>query len=167
MNIKKIEVNGHYVWVDKDAEIKEGDWYITFTNGSIMGEPRKCEDSSYIFSYCAKIIAASPELNPEGVPTYVEWLGTQRAIERRWDPKSLETRRVANEIIEGVKFGYQAAEKELSESKWNEGYKTAIEVINTLPTWDDVRKAIEMAREGYSSIHTEEEIIEQLKQSKQ
>lgn len=23
MNIEKIRVNGHYVWVDKDAEIKE------------------------------------------------------------------------------------------------------------------------------------------------
>lgn len=29
----------------------------------------------------------------------------QRAVDRNWNPNSLETRRVGNEIIEAVKFG--------------------------------------------------------------
>lgn len=46
--------NTHYVICD-NSEIKEGDWYLTFVNDAIIGEPRKCEDDSYNFSKCKKI----------------------------------------------------------------------------------------------------------------
>jgi hypothetical protein len=175
MNIEKIEINGHYVWVDKDAEIKEGDY--VYVNCSEIKVTEICQVSGYYneqflfkhnsqihMDYCKKIIAASPELKLEGVPTYVEWLAEENMKQYDWV-----------EDIDGrgcfIK-GYQTAEKEL-------------------PTWDDVRKAIELARlikedgsvedsftaedisgctevctYGWSFKHSEKEIIEQLKQSK-
>ena len=42
-----------------DEEIKEGDWYLTFQNDKLIGGPRKCEDSSYSFIYCKKIIVTT------------------------------------------------------------------------------------------------------------
>lgn len=58
MNIEKIEVNPRqYVWVDKDAEIKEGDFVLSklFV---IVKFGKKYTKSLY-----KKIIEASPELN--------------------------------------------------------------------------------------------------------
>jgi hypothetical protein len=161
MNIEKIEIKGHYVWVDKDAEIKEGDWMIRPNENPILVTSDFWWDFGVKYH---KIIAASPELNLEGVPTYVEWLAEENMKQYDWV-----------EDIDGrgcfIK-GYQTAEKEL-------------------PTWDDVRKAIELARlikedgsvedsftaedisgctevctYGWSFKHSEKEIIEQLKQSK-
>jgi len=47
----------NYLLVVDDSEIKEGDWYLTFTNNEVMGEPRKCEDTNWNFTHCKKIIA--------------------------------------------------------------------------------------------------------------
>jgi len=53
----------------------------------------------------------------------VEKLGRDRAIERRWNPDSMETRRVANEIIEAVKYGYKAAQsKKYSEEDMRKAF---------------------------------------------
>jgi hypothetical protein len=144
MSIEKIEINGHYVWVDKDAEIKEntntinqglnGDW---FWNSKYDAIARIGDITRFDF----KIIAASPELGLEGIPTYVEWLAKEEV--GWWDK---------NDDQDAMNFikGYQTAEKELY-------------------TEDDVRKAIEMAQKtNWRDRHTysEKEIIEQVKQEK-
>ena len=60
---KLIKINtDHYVVVD-DSEIKEGDWYLTFQNNEVIGEPRKCEDSSYSFIHCKKITHSTQPLD--------------------------------------------------------------------------------------------------------
>ena len=60
MKMKKLSED-HYIVVD-DSEIKEGDWYLTFQNNEVIGEPRKCEDSSYNFIYCRKITHSTQPL---------------------------------------------------------------------------------------------------------
>ena len=62
---KLIKLNDqHYIIVD-DSEIKVGDWYLTFMNNKIIGEPRKCSDDSYNFSNCKKITHST---QPLGTP---------------------------------------------------------------------------------------------------
>lgn len=51
----------HYVICD-DSEIKQGDWYVTFMNNEVIGEPRKCEDSFYSFNNCKKITHSNQPL---------------------------------------------------------------------------------------------------------
>jgi hypothetical protein len=51
----------HYIVVD-DSEIKEGEWYLTFMNNEVAGEPRRCEDSSYSFGNCKKITHSTQPL---------------------------------------------------------------------------------------------------------
>ena len=59
---KLIKLNDqHYIIVD-DSEIKVGDWYLTFMNNKIIGEPRKCSDDSYNFSNCKKITHSTQPL---------------------------------------------------------------------------------------------------------
>ena len=54
----------------------------------------------------------------------LEEVAFQRAVERRWHPNSLDTRRVGNEIIEAVKFGAKwQQEQGLS---YSEGYNDAM-----------------------------------------
>jgi hypothetical protein len=53
--------DNHYIVVD-DSEIKEGEWYLTFMNNEIVGEPRRCEDSSYSFGNCKKITHSTQPL---------------------------------------------------------------------------------------------------------
>lgn len=55
----------------------------------------------------------------------VEELGKNRAIERKWNPNSLETKRVANEIIQAVKFGYEAHQSITNKRFSLEDMKTA------------------------------------------
>jgi hypothetical protein len=50
-----------YIVVD-DSPIKEGEWYLTFMNNEIAGEPRRCEDSSYSFGNCKKITHSTQPL---------------------------------------------------------------------------------------------------------
>lgn len=56
-----LQINCQHLYFLSDEKIKEGDWYLTFQNGSVIGEPRKCEDSSYDFTNCKKIIATTDE----------------------------------------------------------------------------------------------------------
>lgn len=48
-----------HLYILSDEEIKEGDWYLTFQNNEVIGGARKCEDSSYNFTNCKKIIATT------------------------------------------------------------------------------------------------------------
>jgi hypothetical protein len=63
MTLIKINDN-HYIVVD-DSEIEEGDWYLTFLNRKVIGEPRKCEDDSYSFDNCKRIIYSTDINNNE------------------------------------------------------------------------------------------------------
>lgn len=146
MDIEKIEIKpNQYVWVDKDAEIKEG--YTIDDKNNIVKVDKKfifnCDHEFKIYWY--KIIAASPELNLKGVPTYIEWLAL-KDFKNVDDGFTSFTDRTAGFIS---------------------GYQTAIE---ELPTWNDVKKAIEMARsydlKNVLSYNNSEEIINQLKQQK-
>ena len=49
------------IYITSDEEIKEGDWYLTFTNNEVMGQPRKCEDTNWNFSHCKKIILTTDQ----------------------------------------------------------------------------------------------------------
>lgn len=75
MNIEKIEINGHYVWVDVNAEIKEGDWIIRPNENPILVIDKFWWDFGVKYD---KIIAASPELNLEGVKSFEEYLGMSK-----------------------------------------------------------------------------------------
>ena len=150
MNIEKIAVNGHYVWVDKDAEIKEGDMcYLIPTSlfGGGIGKVNKnvIEDNGKNGMIFNKIIAADAGLELDGVPTYVEFLSNEYN-KTFFDYDETDTKPNYDFIS-----GYKAAEKEL-------------------PTWADVRKAIQLARvlenQGSMFKYSEAEIIEKLKQSK-
>ena len=204
MNIEKISVDGHYVWVDNEIQPKNYDYQYSKEYGI-----QKCSSPSmniYGVHY-RKIIAASPELKLTDVPTYVKWLA------RREFP--YDGTQESGYLAGGYIIGYQAAKKELldvddmkelivsqqltiqslqkrvgdlqdSNDKRQEWLTKAKreagvedrksfddvwkEMLNR-PTWDDIRKAIEMSRDidyndtnDYS--YTEEEIIEQLKSEK-
>jgi len=143
MNIKKITINGHYVWVDRDAKIKEGDlliydkkcirnWDNTFNKPGM--------DWNVLNTY--KIIAVSPELNLEGVPSYVEYLAEHSSEVQ----EATYTTQHKITYKHGFIDGYRRSEKELF-------------------TEDDVKTAIELAKKDYLR-YTEEQIIEHLKELK-
>ena len=115
MNIEKITVDGGYVWVDKDAEIKEGDWVC----GGLGGNDIK-KYGKYFADDWYKIIASSISL--EGVPTYVEWLSEQFLIDVGFKiHKDLER---DGWLKIGFIKGYQTAEKELSDKLLTKNHKT-------------------------------------------
>lgn len=186
-NIEKIEVKpNQYVWVDKDAEVEKGDlcYDPTTDNGVYSTVLRTAPDSYWNKQKLPKIIAASPELNLEEVPSYVEWLANKEYPVIQLSMGCFDDHN--EELREAFIEGYQTAEKELQteqrvkdlEKRLYDCSKTNADLIgkiNELPTWEDVRKAIEMSRnfikitmeDGYDEyLHTEEEIIEQLKQEK-
>jgi len=110
---------------------------------------------------CHKIIAYLP-LNSNvlgGVPLLpkfedvVEKLGRERAIERRWHPDRMETKRVANEIIQAVKFGYRAATKVYTEEDMRTAIERARDEIGDSPydleykfSSDDIIKSFESSK---------------------
>jgi hypothetical protein len=70
-------INQH-IYITSDEEIKEGDWYLTFTNNEVMGQPRKCEDTNWNFSHCKKIILTTDQdLIKDGIQSiddeFLEW----------------------------------------------------------------------------------------------
>lgn len=111
-NIEKKQVNGHYVWVDKDVETMTNT-PIGYCYNSLKSES-DWEDKDivlhqgtmpiYHFRGLQKIIAASPELNLEGVPSYVEWLAWKDEGRKCLDAEFLRAKFIK---------GYQTAEKEL------------------------------------------------------
>jgi len=50
----------------------------------------------------------------------LEEVAFQRAVERRWHPNSLDTRRVGNEIIEAVKFGAKWRQEQILQFLYSE-----------------------------------------------
>ena len=151
MNIEKIKINKHYVWVDKDAEIKLNDYYFSKISNIIFRRKYGHWIENYDKKIYQKIIAASLELKLEGVPSYAEWLAVKEYPITKGGsmlmPSSFDLDQSNRQS--GFIKGYQTAEKELF-------------------TEDDLRKAIEMARFGgkITTHYSEEEIIEKLKQSK-
>ena len=161
-NIEKIPVNGHYVWVDKNAEIKEGEWFYNPFQGIVSVDSNS--------DGCKKIVSASPELKLEGVSTYLEWLAEQEYPSfKRSTPFGSKYEHIPKRRRSAFIKGYESAEKEQqieidALKKTIQGYQ---EGIDSLPTWDDVRKIIDLARDYNDGwIHSDEEIIEKIKQSK-
>jgi predicted nucleic-acid-binding Zn-ribbon protein len=75
INVHKINNN---IYITSDEEIKVGDWYLTFTNKEVMGQPRKCEGANWNFSGCKKIILTTDQdLIKDGVQPindeFLEW----------------------------------------------------------------------------------------------
>lgn len=185
MNIEKIEIQpGQYVWVDTEAEINENDFILTKDNRIV--------EVSYLLSsdleQASKIIAASPFLNLEGIPDYVEWLANQYWSKQPYNEDAF------------IK-GYQAAEQEIKNDRWLSPIDTErkwqeeklVEIFyhypNASPAWqymnglihialesknkfteEDLNKAIELARlrEHIMGlfIYEPEQIIEQIKSEK-
>ena len=178
MNIEKIAVNGHYVLVNKDVEIKEGDMCVNIAH-SVVVKPTDLEWANSNSDNLKVIIAASPELNLEDVPTYVEWLANKTLYEKYpYHPPQ-----DSGYWKDMFKEGYQTRDEELlgddmchhecpsCNIRCNCSTQPCSCCNEPQPTWEDVRKVIEIARDidyngnnDYS--YTEEEIIEQLKQSK-
>ena len=68
----------HHIYITSDEEIKVSDCYLTFTNKEVMGQPRKCEDANWDFSFCKKIILTTDsDLIKDGVQPiddeFLEW----------------------------------------------------------------------------------------------
>ena len=96
MNIEKIAVNGHYVWIDKDAKVKESDIY--YVNNS---------SGKRIENILPHIVAADKELKLEGIPTYVDYLANNYCNSFEFNDCCGTTADV--DFAEG----YKAAEKDL------------------------------------------------------
>jgi hypothetical protein len=149
MNIEKVQIKPEqYVWVERrppmDSEYwiygRNNEWDTIITKNVLPLESyRKLHD---VYAYCT-IVAASPELGLD-VPTHVEWLAHKIAFK-----KQKYNNREKDIYKNGIIKGYQTAEQEF-------------------PSWEDVRKAISMARETeHDKIKSADEIIELLKSNKQ
>lgn len=115
--MKLINTDEYLLLINKKDEILNNDLAIGSDNKVIL-----CTENNriYIQEHWDKIIAYYPlleeakELDLPLLPNpyddiKINNLAKQRAIERNWNPNSLETRRVANEIIESYKEGYKTA----------------------------------------------------------
>jgi len=163
MNIEKIKIRDNcYVWVDKYVEktdivyhLSKGCIYeihsYSESNGSKSFIPKDkfglSMNDEMLITDVVKIIAASPELELEGIPDYVEWLAEQwiDANEHKWSNNT-------NEI--GDNYG-----------SFIKGYKTAEQEMFTE---DDMKRAILQARirDKENPPHPKysiESIIEQIK----
>lgn len=61
--------------ISETEKIEVGDWYITFENNefrTVIGQPRKCEDSNYSFEYCKKILALPEHFSPQELMMIVD-----------------------------------------------------------------------------------------------
>jgi hypothetical protein len=123
MEHKLINTRDYLLIVD-ESEIKEGDlwynasiariWKVSADNVAMYNQPSNMNRTGL-----NKIIAHLPLGSPilEGVDLLppleddIKQLGIDRAIERKWNPNSLETKRVANEIITAVEYGYNKAKE--------------------------------------------------------
>jgi hypothetical protein len=161
MIIEKIPFKGHYIWVDRSTLAKDGDY--NFDGYSItkvdLNVPK------YYGEGCHPIIAASTELNLEGIPMYSEYLA-----------KKLDDR------IQDPSF-YDEGEWLIRKSAFIEGHKAA---EKELFTEEDLRKAIVLSRRifsiegaveinehnlhedysGFKIAYTEDEIVENIKKPK-
>ena len=167
--MKLINNDIYLLLIDAEAEIMYNDLCYDiygspgYNNIKYVIRCLRSANDSYWNKHTSKIIAyrklnsEAKELDLPLLPPFereidINEIAKQRAIDRKWHPNSMETRRVGNEIIEAVKYGYEIAQsKQFS--------------------LDDMKKAIEMAREyefirfgggDIESKYTEEEIIQSL-----
>lgn len=77
MNIEKILVSGHSVWVDKDAEINPPCFVAELLSTGLYDMFQIDTANDVDTKTQIRIVAASPKLNLEGVPTYLKWLAEQ------------------------------------------------------------------------------------------
>ena len=167
--MKLINNDIYLLLIDEEAEIMYNDLCYDiygspgYNNIKYVIRCLRSANDSYWNKHTSKIIAyrklnsEAKELDLPLLPPFereidINEIAKQRAIDRKWHPNSMETRRVGNEIIEAVKYGYEIAQsKQFS--------------------LDDMKKAIEMAREyefirfgggDIESKYTEEEIIQSL-----
>lgn len=117
MTHKIIKVENYLLVVD-DSEIKEGSWYLTFTNNVVMGKPRRCEDSSYNFTHCKKIIAHLPLNNA----TFLERVDVLPPLEDDVEKMALEYSgdledRISNVSYDAYIKGYNKAREKYKYTK--------------------------------------------------
>lgn len=82
----KVTIDGFDYYVNDD-EIKVGDYYLTFTNKTVMGNVRRCEDSSYNFNHCKKVICTNNS-NIDDIPKIVNEV-EELALKTTLQPKVL------------------------------------------------------------------------------
>jgi len=116
----------NYLLVVDDSEIKKGDYRVNIQRGYVKLADKEGLDyynkRSDVFKKAiahlplndSPILEGVMLLPPLEVEDNVEKLGIERAIERKWNPNSLETKRVANEIITAVSYGYNKAREKYS-----------------------------------------------------
>jgi hypothetical protein len=126
--IEKIQIGEHFVWIDKKSK-KIGYVFDVAKNASPLfrnlitdEEIKEAQETEF------KIVAASSELNLEDIPTYIQYLADNYAIDKQNESNKYYI------SLESFIAGHKTAEKEL-------------------PTWDDVKKAIELARKTDLSNH--------------
>ena len=138
MNIDKIAVDGHYVWVDEVVGWSYNG--LCYNDDGTIGKPNNLNSK--------KIIAASSELELKGIPTYVDYLANNYCNSFEFNDCCGTTADV--DFAEG----YKAAEKDLFTE---DDVRKAIELAQK-ECYDE---------SGYIGLeHEPEEIIEQLKKSK-
>ena len=96
----------------------------------------------------------------------LEEVAYQRAVDRNWNPNSLETRRVGNEIIEAVKFGAKwQAERMYSEEDMRLAINKARDISNGEDCFnaEDISGCTEVCTYGWKFNISEDLIIEQFK----
>ena len=116
------------------------------------------------------------ENNMNTLPTAEEWLSNHKELSvhdvASYDEGGylgVDERALYTIMVEFAKLHVEATKKEQqieidALKKTIQGYQ---EGIDSLPNWDDVRKIIDLARDYNDGwIHSDEEIIEQIKQSK-
>ena len=94
-------------------------------------------------------------------PEQIEKLAYDRAVERNWNPDFLETRRVGEEIMDAVKFGFQEAKE--SEDEEIQAMRTEIEQLK-----QDIReiyRELSIAQLDISSDHIEDVLVKYRKYS--
>lgn len=152
MNIEKFEIKpGQYIWVDVNIVIKGCDFVYHLSKGCIyeiysysesngnksfipkdeFGLPTNDE---MLITDVVKIIAASPELELEGVPDYVEWLADEYSKNK--SSSSVFTEAHKRDFIKGYKTAEQEmfTEEDLIKAialsmKYND--KTVIDIIKS------------------------------------
>lgn len=138
MNIKKIEFNRHYIWIDEDEA--EGWSYngLCYNDDKTIGKPNNLNNK--------KIIAASPELKLKGIPSYARYKALEYSKPIEKEVKSESDYDWCLGAYQGFEAGYKVAEKELF-------------------TEDDVRKAIVLSATSPTDnlIDRCDEIVERLK----
>lgn len=150
----KVTIDGFEYYVG-DTDIRINDYYLTFDNGVVIGNVRKCEDSSYNFIYCKKVIACNnPNIDIPNVGDEVELLAkeyvkgeevvsfhTRKGYKTGYN-KSQETHPNSDEdMIEFTEWCIKEAEWYTEHNKWMYGY-SFLTTKELLQLWKEQRPKI-------------------------